>query len=337
MRKEQCEPVSNPFARSMCNDPRSQSSPCLSNSGTETARSYGGEEHNQPIKFLWADSANSVLSFITFYETMLADYKAHRRPPRPPPRRKAGGVSSPLSGGRNRKRASNPESGRGSDGKRKKIRTHPSSFLHLIHLRFPRAQPALRLVFRETGRHREECRWRLFTQRTPPRASTQCLFFNFLFFYTGSQLPRELTPLALLSSRQHTDCVYPQQRKLFICREEHTACNAICSRQVLVLLCTYSYRGAYPECLWNTASRNKLQQRSTVHTRSSGCWMTKADAGSTARAFILPGRLRHPPVTSRPSVGQITHVFRARSRCWRSPRVFGRSSSSWRGTVVNMF
>ncbi len=41
--------------------------------------------------------------------------------------------------------------------------------------------------------------------------------------------PRELTLLALLSSRQHTDCVYPQQRK-FVCREEHIACNAICSR-----------------------------------------------------------------------------------------------------------
>ncbi len=50
--------------------------------------------------------------------------------------------------------------------------------------------------------------------------------------------------------------------------------------------------------------------------------MTKADAGSTARAFMLPGRLRHPPVTSRPSVGQITHVFRARLRWWRSLSVF---------------
>ncbi len=99
MQKEQCEPVSNPFARSMCNDPRSQSSPCLSNSGTETARSYGEEEHNQPIKFPWADSAHSVLSFITSHETMLADYKAHRRAPHLPPRRKAGRASSPLSGG----------------------------------------------------------------------------------------------------------------------------------------------------------------------------------------------------------------------------------------------
>ncbi len=34
----------------------------------------------------------------------------------------------------------------------------------------------------------------------------------------------------------------------------------------------------------------------------------KADAGSTARAFKLPGLWRHPPVTSRPSIGQITHV-----------------------------
>ncbi len=128
--KEQCEPVSNPFARSMCNDQRSQSSPCLSNSGTETARSYGREEHNQPIKYLWADSANSVLSFITSYETMLADYKAHRRPPRPPPRRKAGRASSPLSGGKEPQGGlPNPESGRWIWWEKKKIRTHPSSCL----------------------------------------------------------------------------------------------------------------------------------------------------------------------------------------------------------------
>ncbi len=159
----------------------------------------------------------------------------------------------------------------------------------------------------------------------------------FLFFFTGSQLPWELTPLALLSSRQHTDCVYPQQRKLFVCRKEHKACNAICIRQVLVLLCTYSYRGAYPECLWDTANRNKLTTEIDRHTQSSSCWMTKADAGSTARAFILPGQLRHPPVTSRPSVGQITHVFRARSRWWRSPSLSGRSSSSWRGTSMSSY
>ncbi len=60
--------------------------------------------------------------------------------------------------------------------------------------------------------------------------------------------------------------------------------------------------------------------------------MTKADAGSTARAFMLPGRLRHPPVTSRPSVGQFLHVFRARLRWWRSLSVFWTQLEFLRGT-----
>ncbi len=281
----------------MCNDPRSQSPPCLSNSGTGTARSYGGEEHNQPINSLWADSVNSVLSFITSYETMLADYKAHRRPPRPP---QAGGASSPLSGGKEPQGGlPNPESGRWIWWEKKEDRDSPVfvPYTWSICDSHERSQRKNGPAPRGT---------QVKAQRTPPRASTQCLFF--FFFYTGSQLPWELTPLALLSSRQHTDCVYPQQRKLFVCRKEHKACNAICIRQVLVLLCTYSYRGAYPECLWDTANRNKLTTEIDRHTQSSSCWMTKADAGSTARAFILPGQLHHPPVTSRPSVGQITRV-----------------------------
>ncbi len=151
-------------------------------------------------------------------------------------------------GGRNRRAGfRTPRAGVGSDGKRKKLRTHPSSFLppdpSAIPTSaasappcFPRNWPALRGTQVKA----------LYSKNASESEHTVSFFF---FFYTGSQLPRELTPLALLSSRQHTDCVYPQQRKLFVCREEHTACNAICSRQVLVLLCTYSYRGAYPECL----------------------------------------------------------------------------------------
>ncbi len=42
---------------------------------------------------------------------------------------------------------------------------------------------------------------------------------------------------------------------------------------------------------------------------ASGCFIPEADAGSTARAFMLPGRLCHLPVTSRLSFGQFTHVI----------------------------
>ncbi len=73
----------------------------------------------------------------------------------------------------------------------------------------------------------------------------------------------------------------------------------------------------------NPSSSKERDAASRDHTSGipvSGCFIPEADAGSTARAFMLPGRLRHPPVTSRPSVGQITHVFRARSRWWRSPK-----------------
>ncbi len=42
-----------------------------------------------------------------------------------------------------------------------------------------------------------------------------------------------------------------------------------------------------------------------------GCFISEADAGSTARAFMLPGRLCHPPVKSRPSIRLITHVIQS--------------------------
>ncbi len=69
----------------------------------------------------------------------------------------------------------------------------------------------------------------------------------------------------------------------------------------------------------NPSSSKERDAASRGHTfgiPASGCFIPEADAGSTARAFMLPGRLCHPPVTSRPSVGQITHVFRAWSRWW---------------------
>ncbi len=42
-----------------------------------------------------------------------------------------------------------------------------------------------------------------------------------------------------------------------------------------------------------------------------GCFIPEADTGSTARAFKLPGRLRHLRVTSHPSIGLITHVIQS--------------------------
>ncbi len=251
---------------------------------------------------------------------MLADYKAHRRPPRPPPRRKAGGASSPLSGGKEPQGGlPNPESGRWIWWEKKEDKDSPVFIPSTWSIcdSHERSQRSALISAKRAGTARNAGEGSLLKERLRERARS--VFFFFFFFLHGQSAPSRAA-LALLSSRQHTDCVYPQQRKLFVCREEHTACNAICSRQVLVLLCTYSYRGSYPECLWDTANRNKLQQIST--DTHSGCWMTKADAGSTARAFMLPGRLRHPPVTSRPSVGQITHVFRARLRWWRSLSVF---------------
>ncbi len=126
MQKEQCEPVSNPFARSMCKDPRSQSSPCLSNSGTETARSYGEEEHNQPMKFPWADSAHSVLSFITWNNACwLQSSSTYSISTSSEEGRQS---VEPLSGGKEPQGGlPNPESGRWIWWEKKKIRTHPSS------------------------------------------------------------------------------------------------------------------------------------------------------------------------------------------------------------------
>ncbi len=164
-------------------------------------------------------------------------------------------------GGRNRRAGfRTPRAGDGSDGKRKKIRTHPSSFLPPDPSAIPTSAASAPPWFPRNGPAPRGTQVKALYSKNASESEHAVSFF-FLFLH-GQSAPSRAA-LALLSSRQHTDCVYPQQRKLFVCREEHTACNAICSRQVLVLLCTYSYRGSYPECLWDTANRNKLQQIST--------------------------------------------------------------------------
>ncbi len=191
--------------------PRSKSPPCLSSSGTGTARSYGGEEHNQPINSLWADSANSVLSFITSYETMLADYKAHRRPPRPPPRRKAGGASSPLSpGGRNRSRASDPESGVGSDGKRKKIRTHPSSFLPPDPSVIPTSAASAPPWFPRNGPAPRGTQVKALYSKNASESEHAVFFF---FFLHGQSAPsRAASACSALKQTTHRLCVSPAEK-----------------------------------------------------------------------------------------------------------------------------
>ncbi len=62
--------------------------------------------------------------------------------------------------------------------------------------------------------------------------------------------------------------------------------------------------------------------------------LLETDAGSTAHAFKLPGRLRHLPVTSRPSIGQITHVVQSAVMLKAFPKRFDAASRSLRGTMV---
>ncbi len=91
-------------------------------SGTGTVRSYGGEEHNQPLFLSWLRELRSLVHNM-LVQTMLVQlcmllYKAHLCPPRPPRRRKTGGASSPLSGGRNRSEGIRTQrASAGSDGK----------------------------------------------------------------------------------------------------------------------------------------------------------------------------------------------------------------------------
>ncbi len=87
----------------------------------------------------------------------------------------------------------------------------------------------------------------------------------------------------------------------------------------------------------NPSSSKERDAASRGHTSgipASGCFIPEADAGSTARAFMLPGRLRHPPVTSRPSVDRL-HMCSEHGYAGGVPLAsFGRSVSFLRGTGV---
>ncbi len=120
---------------------------------------------------------------------------------------------------------------------------------------------------------------------------------------------RELTLLALLSSRPHTDCVYPQQRK-FVCREEHTACNAICSCPSASFVALIAIVELILSACERQTTPNKTHNRDRQTHTDDGCWMTKSWHRFHRTCFYASWPLRHPPVTSRPSIGQITLVFR---------------------------
>ncbi len=92
--------------------------------------------------------------------------------------------------------------------------------LHLIHLRFPRAQPTLCIGKNrtDTARNAGECSLSL---RKPPRAYT--------FSEKMPQKPpsRADSERSTLKQTTHRLCVSPVE--IYICKEERTACNAICS------------------------------------------------------------------------------------------------------------
>ncbi len=90
----------------------------------------------------------SLYNFILFYIYSRHAYanihfvKTHRHPRCPPPRKRTGGASSPFSGGKNRSAGFRSQRvGAGSDGKGRRYGLARLHSLHLIHLRFPRAQP----------------------------------------------------------------------------------------------------------------------------------------------------------------------------------------------------
>ncbi len=160
----------------------------------EIIRRGGAQSAHSYFPMGWQRELRSLVHNMLMKQCLLL-YKAHRRPPRPPPQRKAGGASSPLSVGEEPQgRLPNPESGRWIWWEKEDDRGSPvfvPSNWSICYSHERSHRSAFFSFFqRKRDRHHEE----------------QCL-----------------------SSRQHTDCVYPQQRK-FVCREEHTACNAICSR-----------------------------------------------------------------------------------------------------------
>ncbi len=84
----------------------------------------------------------------------------------------------------------------------------------------------------------------------------------------------------------------------------------------------------------SSRERDAASQGHTSGIPASACFILEADAGFTARAFIPAGHYVTSPVTSRPSVGQISLVFRAGYAEGVAQSVSRRSVSFPRGTGV---
>ncbi len=114
-------------------------------------------------------------------------------------------------GGRNRRAGfRTPRAGVGSDGKRKKIRTHPSSFLPPDPSAIPTSAASAPPWFPRNGPALRGTQVKaLYSKNASESEHAVSLFF--LFFLHGQSAPSRAA-LALLSSRQHTDCVSPAEK-----------------------------------------------------------------------------------------------------------------------------
>ncbi len=139
---------------------------------------------------------------------MLAAYKAHRRLPHPgrQAERRALSPGEEPQGG-----LPNPESGVGSDGKRKKIGTHPSSFPSPDPSAIPTSAVSAPPCFREngTGTARNAGKGSLLKECLRERARS--VFFN--FFLHGQSAPlRADSACSALKQTTHRVCVSPAEK-----------------------------------------------------------------------------------------------------------------------------
>ncbi len=141
----------------------------------------------------------------------------------------------------------------------------------------------------------------------------------------GSRLPREPTLHASLPFRPSQKlCV--SRSWYSVGREEHTVCNVIYFHPYLPLICLLpslflpfiSLPFLFPIFLWQTIVGDS-QNIYVTDTHRELCWMTKADAGCTSRAFKHPGH--DVTRTWRLAINfDWLHIwFRAGQRWWRSP------------------